>query len=331
MKTIKADELILVVFVVFILLIGGCATIPTPVQPAGLYYDVKVNSIAVADADLKNKTYVLTSALKEVSVDDIQFKEFARYIENALSKKGYKRVDSKNADMIIRLAYGIGEPKIETDTQSYTASTGYSYQVGWTWIHVPPQTKTVKKETTSYERFLILEAYDSKDRRSQLWRTRVTSWGWGTDLRIVLPRMIAAATYNFGTNTIGKPIYTRIYTNAARVLDIMRSSDAHSEDTFTEINRLGVMLESLSHQDMLYLHDHGQHAGVLVTSVAENSVAQIMGLRKYDIILAVNNKAVNKPAMLVEEIQNTKTGGEIRLTFFNWIKLRDVSATGYLE
>ena len=243
MKRIKADELILSVFVVLVLSMSGCATIPTPVRPAGLYYDVKVESIAVAGADLKNKTYVLTSALKKVSVDDIQFKEFARYIENAMSKKGYTRVGSKNADLIIRLAYGVGEPKIETDTQSYTASAGYSYQVGWTWIHVPPQTKTVKTETTSYERFLILEAYDSKDRRSQLWRTRVTSWGWGTDLRIVLPRMIAAATYNFGTNTIGKPIYTRIYTNAARVLDIMRSSDAHSEDAFTEKNRLGVMLE----------------------------------------------------------------------------------------
>ena len=325
MKSIKTDELILGVFVVFVLLIGGCVTMP--VGPSGIY-NVEVDSIAVAAADLKNKTYVLTSAMKNVSDDDIQFKEFARYIENALSKTGYKRVDSKNADLIIRLAYGIGAPKTETYTESHATSAGYSYWVGWTLINIPPQTETVTTKSTTYERFLILEAYNSKDRRSQLWRTIVKSEGGSSDLRVVLPHMIAAAIYKFGTDTRGK-LKTVMYENAPRVLDIMRSSDAHSEDNFTGKERFGVRLRSLAFESMLDYR--GQKAGVLVAGVAENSVAQKMGLQRYDIILAVNNKIVDKPAMLVGEIQNTKPGGKIRLTFFSWNKIQDVSATGYLK
>lgn len=331
MKRIKADELILSVFVVIALLVGGCITTPDPVKPDGAYYDVKVESIALPDADLKNKTYVLASALKNVSANDIQFREFARYIENALSKNGYKCVGSKDADLVIRLAYGVGKPKTEINTKASTTSGGYSYQVGWTWIHVPPTTRTVTTKNTTYNSFMMLEAYDSKDKRSQLWRTEVTSKGWGHNLRKILPRMIAVATYIFGTDTMGGYKTARIYDNDPRVLDIMRSSDTHSEDAFTETPRLGVMLELMTHQDMPYLPDYKQHAGVLVTSVAENSVAQIMGIRKYDIILTVNNKIVKNPAMLVEEIQNTKSGGKIQLTFFSWNKLRDVPATGHLK
>ena len=325
MKRIKADELILSVFAVLVLLIGGCVTMP--VGPAGIY-NVEVDSIAVADADLKNKTYVLTSAMKNVSDDDIQFKEFARYIENALSKTGYKRLDNENAGLIIRLAYGIGEPKTETNTKTYTTSTGYSYPVGWTWINVPPETETVTTKSTTYERFLMLEAYDSKDRRSQLWRTTVESKGWNSDLRVVLPHMIAAAIYNFGTDTRGK-LKTAMYQNAQRVLDIMRSTSTHSEDTFTGKERLGVRLEALTVENRLDYK--GQKAGVLVTMVAENSIAKKMGLQEYDIILAVNNKIVDKPTMIVEEVQNTKQGGKIRLTFFSWNKIQEVSKTGYLK
>ena len=321
MKRIKADELILGVFVVFVLLIGGCVTMP--VGPAGIY-NIEVDSIAVADADLKNKTYILASAMKNVSDDDIQFKEFARYIENALSKTGYKRVDSKNAGLIIRLAYGIGEPKTETNTKTYTTSTGYSYPVGWTWINVPPETETVTTKSTTYERFLILEAYDSKDRHSQLWRTTVKSEGWSSDLRVVLPHMIAAAIYEFGTDTRGK-LKTAMYENAPRVLDIMRSSDV----PYTGKGRLGVQLGLLTFEDRLDYHD--QKAGVLVTGVVDNSAAQKMGIQQYDIILAVNNKIVDKPAMLVEEVQNTKSGGKIQLTFFSWNKIQEVTETGYLK
>jgi hypothetical protein len=325
MKRIKVAVLILGVFAINILLINGCAALP--VGPAGIYW-AEVDSIAIANSNLKNKTYVLTSAIKDVSDDDIQFKEFAKYIENALSKTGYKRVASEKADLIIRFAYGIGAPKTETYTKTYTTSTGYSYPVGWIWINVPPQTETVSEKSTTYEKFLMLEAYDSKDRRSQLWRTTMKSEGWSSDLRVALPHMIAAAIYKFGTNTSGK-LKVAMYKNAPVVLDIMRSSDTKKEAPFTGKERLGVRLELLTLENQLAYN--GQKAGVLVIEVAENSVAQKMGLQKYDIILAVNNKIIDKPAMLLEEVRNTKPDGEIRLTFFSWNKLQDVSETGSLK
>jgi uncharacterized protein DUF4136/PDZ domain-containing protein len=327
MNRMKAKVLIVGVLSVFSLLIGGCAT-TFPVGPAGRYC-VNVNSITDADVDFKDKTYVLLSSLKNVSENDLQFKEFARYIENALSKTGYKRVDSiKNANLIIGMAYGIGNPNTETSTQIYTTSTGYSYPVGWSWIHVPPQTKKVTTKTTTYMRYLILEAYDSKNKQSQLWKTTLKSEGTGNDLRVVLPHMIAAAIFEFGTNTesnIGKGMYK----NAARVLDIMQSSHVPREKPFTGKERLGVRCKQLTREDQLLYH--GKKTGVLVVAVAENSVAQKMGIKQYDIILAVNNRIINNPQILSEAVQNTKPGGKIRLTFFNWDKIQDLSETGYLK
>lgn len=326
MNRIKASFIILCVFAITALLISGCAT--KPVRPNSPHQFTKVDSIAIAGADLKNKTYVLTSAIKDVSDDDIQFKEVARYVENALSKTGYKRLASEKADLIIRLAYGIGVPKTETATKTYTTSGGYSYPVGWVWIHVPPKTETVTTKSTTYERFLMLEAYDSKDRRSQLWRTTLKSKGWDPDLRAVLPRMIAAAIDKFGTDTRGEVNAVVPYHHPC-VLDIIRSPDANKEVLFTEEERLGVKLESMDHGNQFWYQD--KMAGVLVVGVVENSAAQKMGVQKYDVILAVNNKIADQPEIVLEEIKNTRTDGIIRLTFFSWNKYQDVSVKANLE
>lgn len=325
MKINKVTILILGIITTFFLSISGCATFP--VGPAGVYY-MTVDSIALPGADIKDKTYILSSAMKNVGDQDIRYKEFAKYIENALAKTGYQRLDGGNANLIIRLAYGIGKPETQVSTETYTTAAGYSYRVGWTWINVPPQSTTVTTKNTTYERFLILEAYDSKDRRSQLWRTTVISKGRSSDLRVVLPHMIAAATYYFGKDSKGK-INRVMYQNAPLVLDIMRTSDTHNEAHFTGKERLGIMLERLAFKDRLTYQD--QKTGILVTGVAENSIAQKMGLRKYDIVLAVNGKIVTEPQMILDKVQNTRPGGEIQLTFFSWNALQEVSATGRLN
>ncbi len=298
-----------------------------PVGPNGTYY-VQVNSIADIDAGLKDKTYVLLSSLKNVRENDLQFKEFARYVENALSKTGYKRVKSvENANLIIGMAYGIGNPKTETSTQVYTTSTGYSYPVGWTWIHVPAQTSKVVTKKTTYQRYLILEAYDSENKQSQLWKTTLKSEGSSGDLRVALPHMIAAAIFDFGTNT-GRRINKQMYQNAARVLGIMQ----YSQDTvppFTGKERLGVYYKTLNYGDQLTYH--GKKTGVLVLGVAEHSVAAKMGIKRYDIILAVNNKTIDQPQILSDAIRDIKPGGRIQLTFFSWDKLRDIVETSHVK
>ncbi len=59
--------------------------------------------------------YVLLSSNKDVSTEDLQFKEFAQYVHRALHAKGYRLVnDSEVADLAIFLHYGIGD----TQTQS---------------------------------------------------------------------------------------------------------------------------------------------------------------------------------------------------------------------
>ena len=219
MKRIKTAVLISGVFTIFTLLLTACATTPTPYVAPRTYYTVEVDSIADAGADLSGKTYIISSAMKNVSDNDLQFKEFARYVGNALSQKGYKRADNKEeADLLIRLAYGIGNPKTETSTNTYTTSSGYSYPVGWTWINVPPTTKTVTTSNTTYARFLILEAYDIKD-HSQLWKTTLKSEGSVGDLRIVLPHMVVAGRDYFGINT-GKKLVIKVESEGSGVMQI---------------------------------------------------------------------------------------------------------------
>lgn len=314
MKRIQYAILISGVFTIFVLLLTACATTPAP-APARPYYGVEVDSLSDPGADLRGKTYIISSAMKGVSDNDLQFREFARYVANALSQKGYKRTDSKeNADLLIRLAYGIGSPKTETSTNTYTTSGGYSYQVGWTWIHVPPTTETVTTSSTTYARFLILEAYDSKN-HSQLWKTTLKSEGRVGDLRISLPYIITGGSPYFGTNT-GQKLNVRAYVDDPAVIQIKEGfNDAHSMSPFTGKERLGVTITAMT-QELMNTSGLDKKEGIVVLRIAENSPAQGMGLQKNDIILAVNNRVANEPQVLTEEIKNTESGGKILLLVY---------------
>ena len=73
------------VFVLMAMLLSGCVTTTAygppeppllPGQQSHEYY-VRVNSLVVSGADLKSKTYIIASAMQNVSDDDLQFQEFA--------------------------------------------------------------------------------------------------------------------------------------------------------------------------------------------------------------------------------------------------------------
>ncbi|MDH4027426.1 MAG: hypothetical protein OEU95_01170, partial [Nitrospirota bacterium] len=123
------------------LLISGCA--------AGSFRNardedsrcpVKVEAFAAPDAGSKGKIYYLAPAVRDVKGDDLLFLELAGYMENALSKRGYKRVSAeKGADLMIRLGYGAGEPQVST--RIYTTSYGYSYPFDWMRYVVYPEKK----------------------------------------------------------------------------------------------------------------------------------------------------------------------------------------------
>lgn len=224
MNRLKVSGLsLLFLGVITALIISGCATGPsTPTDPrmSDLSLDAKVNSLAAPDAASKGKSIFITSAMQNVSDNDLEFIEVARYIENALFKKGYLRSNSvEAADLLIRLGYGIGNA--QTSSETVVTSHGYSYPVGWMWFRAPPQTQTV--QNTTYMRNLILEAYDLKDpkRKSQIWKTTVKSEGSSSDLHLVLAYMIAASSEYFGTRT-GRQIDVTIDGRDSRVLDIWK-------------------------------------------------------------------------------------------------------------
>jgi S1-C subfamily serine protease len=68
-----------------------------------------------------------------------------------------------------------------------------------------------------------------------------------------------------------------------------------------------------------------------VFAVAKNSVAQEMCIHRFDVILAINNKVIKNANMLSEAISQLKPGKKIKVTFFDWDKLDQVTETGHLR
>ncbi len=321
MERMKAAILILGVFPIFALLIPACVTVPFPTASA---YRVQIDSIA--GADLRGKSYVISSAMQEISDEDLRFKEVALYIENALKMKGYNRVDNKEkAEILIRLAYGIGNP--QTTTYTTTTGSGYAYQVGWWWNMVPPTTETVKQ--TTYQRHLVLEAFDLKttsDRLPQLWRTALSSEGSSSDIRTVLPHMIAAAVDYFGTTTGGK-MPTYIEPNDPRVDDIRYG---FVDVTKIEGPFLGIEMQPLNDEYTKYVGFKKKEGGVVVVRAFRNSLAEEMGLKKGDIILEINRKAIREPEDAKRVIKSLKPGQKITVLYWRLGHGEDVK-TGYLK
>ena len=233
MQKEKAVGIIGCVFILMSMLLSGCATTDSPSKPPLLPgqvdqpFSIHVDSLVARDADLKSKTYIIASAMKNVGDGDIQFKEFARYVENALALKGYIRKNNKEgADLLISLAYWIGEPQTTTSTETYTSGVGYSYPVGWMWYTVPPQTRQETTTNTTYKETLVLEAYDLKDtsKHSQLWKTTLENVVYENDagdLRLVLPYMIKAGMKYFGVDS-GEKKYEWVEGRDPMILEIRK-------------------------------------------------------------------------------------------------------------
>jgi hypothetical protein len=330
MKRMKTAVLILGVFAILAVLITGCATVPMPTASA---YRLEIDSIALAGVDLRGKSYVISSAMQEISDEDLRFKEIAQYIENALKMKGYNRVDNKEkAEILIRLAYGIGNP--QTTTYTTTTGSGYAYQVGWWWNIVPPTTETVKQ--TTYQRNLVLEAFDLKtksDRLPQLWRTALSSEGRSSDMRTVLPHLIAASVDYFGTNT-GRKMPTYIEPNDPRVDDIKYG---YLDVTKIKGPFLGIQITPLSNAVKWLSDEYAKDVGIekkdegaLVYRIYRNTLAEGMGLQKGDIILAINEKPVRGPEDATRMIKSIKPGEKITIQYWRLRHGENVK-TGYLK
>ena len=225
-------------------------------------------------------------------------------------------MDSK-ADLVLLMAYGIGKPKVEVSTQTYNTSGGYSYPIGFTWVHVPPTTQTVKTKSTRYDRFCILEVYDPKDMRSQLCRTIVKSEGRCSDLRKVLPGMLVSAVIFLFENTKGEEDYY-IYLNAPEILETKHI--INQSEVITE-RRLGVDLIDLEPEDQIKCcYQTTKPTGVYVSKVYEGSVAQKAGIKREHIILMINNTYITKISDLTNLISSIAPGKKVRVYFYDMRK-----------
>jgi hypothetical protein len=216
---------------VVVALLSSCATMRPTI------FISSVDSFAQTDASAK-KRYILLPGGKGVEASDLQFQEFAVYVEKVLAEKGFVKVRAfEDADIVIFMAYAIGDPQtyqysyslpifgqtgVSSSTtfgtvSSYGGRATYSGTTTYRPTYGVIGSTTHVGTYTEYTRFLFLDAYDvptyvKEKKMSQVWKTRVVSTGSSDDLRLVFPYMVAAMGPYLGTNT-GRKIEVEVPKN----------------------------------------------------------------------------------------------------------------------
>lgn len=199
-------------------------------------YDISIDAIAKPNAHT-SKEYALFPLDEHTSVNDLQFNEFAKYIEYILSENGYTRKKlSEKYDVLILIGYGTGDPKTYTrsysvpvwgqtgyssstttgtintygSSSSYTGTTTYTPEYGITGY--VPKTYT----ETYYLRYLSLCALDTTEYKKtkqlpQIWRLFASNFSTSNDIREVFPYFAIAIKDYLGKNTHNK-ITEKLYT-----------------------------------------------------------------------------------------------------------------------
>lgn len=175
---------------------AGSALARKKQEPAGRPFVATIDAIADPAFPLTGKRYYYESGMSNIGTEDLEFREVARWLAYALGRP--VAASREDADVLVRVAFGIGDP--QTTRSTVITAPGYSYPIGMYWYSAPPLTETVVN--TTYTRRLLVEAYDLKTpgRLPQVWKTSVTSVGTMGDLRYVLPFMIAMGANFFEKN-----------------------------------------------------------------------------------------------------------------------------------
>ncbi len=237
--------------VTFILLIfsGGC-----PI--GGQIYRIDVDSISALGVASKTR-YVLSPKMKDVEEDDLQYQEYALYIERALASRGYTKTENPAyADIAIFLGYGISEPETHQETTSSPVygqtgvsekkttgnigsygsickttntllcqdTTTYSDTTTYTPSYGVIGSETKTHTYTNYSKYMSLYALDLNEYRrtkkeKEIWEMTVTSTDSSDDLRRIFPVLVAAATPHIATST-GKKVSIFLNENDKKVMEI---------------------------------------------------------------------------------------------------------------
>jgi hypothetical protein len=216
----------LIVLVGVAVLVTGCG--------GGRTLGVNIDSISRPDS-VGKLSYLLLPGNKDTDPSNLQYQEFAAYVFRALTLRGFSQTESlENADVVILLAYGIGNPLSHQYTYSIPVwgQTGYSSSTTSGTVRMYGGYGTYSGETTykptygitgystqvgtytTYTRWVILDAYDVEtfkleNKLNQVWRSSLVSTGPVGDLRQAFPIIIAASTSYLATNP-GKTVKVKI-------------------------------------------------------------------------------------------------------------------------
>ncbi len=204
-------------------LLAGCAAPPAADQGAR----VSVNVSALSTEEAAGLTrYVLWPANENITPTNLQFREYAEYINRALKQQGFNEVESLDeADIVLMVVYGIGDPEQHLRTyrvpqfgQTGVASAttrgtmtyygGYGTYTGTTTYQprwgITGYTTHVESRTT-FTRSLGMMAVHADavhgKQVEELWTVSVVSVGPSGDLRRIFPVMVAAAQPYLGVST----------------------------------------------------------------------------------------------------------------------------------
>jgi len=229
----------------WILLMTGCATI-TP------QFHVNVDSLSTGNSN-EGKNYILIPGNEGVNINDLQFKEYALYINRVLISLGYISAKSfEKADLAIFLSYGIGDPQEHQYSYSLPVfgQTGVSSANTYGTLNSFGNYSSVTTFTPTYGvtgytshagaysqffRFMLLETYDldiyrKSKKEIQVWKTMVTSTGSSGDLRMVFPILVAASKPYIGSNT-GQQVKIILDENDQSIIDVKTGISENSQKT----------------------------------------------------------------------------------------------------
>ena len=191
-------------------------------------YSLKVDAIHNPEIG-GHKSYAIVSSNPEVNSEDVAFKEVEEYVKTALSGKGlYEAPNADSADMIVEVAFGMGDPKVEFKTydRAIVAMVGGGYRTAvidyqktktgdlvpiYGPVRAPRRYEVIGHEErtvpyTAYEKYLRITARDNNmedesEGPVQVWSVYVKNKDKSDDLRKYLPVMAAASIAYVGETT----------------------------------------------------------------------------------------------------------------------------------
>ncbi|MBI3903345.1 MAG: BON domain-containing protein [Nitrosomonadales bacterium] len=305
-------------------LLGGCAGINA--RPT---ITVNVDAIASGQASYK-KTYWLMPGNAGISIDDLQFQEYAGYIRRGLISSSFRESQKlEDADIVIFVSYGIGDPQLHTSTyslpvwgqtgysgsmttgtvNSYGGNLSYNSYTTYTPTYGITGYSTHIQQVTTYFRYLVLDAYDidayKRDKKfSQVWRSTTTSTGSTGDLRYVMPALVIGSFKNWGVST------------GQRVSSTFAIDDPAVENLRTLRSSMKVEQEK-SGTPFAYNADSSQVDDVNIEAECRRQVSI-----KYQNAAHVNINSLNRKVLVTGEAPNERIKNEIGnfIASINYVK-----------